>query len=107
MSITRKDVLQVVTGGLVVAALLSLAGCGGASKQDAPDPTPDNIVNGTHTQVIQMPDGFRNVATTCRGTTGIYVTSRGWQQESGQNVSTIPSSIFVLANDPSCGGTSK
>lgn len=107
MSITRKDARLVATGGAIVAALVFLTGCPGSTKQDAPDPTPDNIFNGTHTQVIRMPEGFRNVATTCRGTTGIYVTSRGLVQESGQNVSTIPSGIFVLANDPSCGGTSK
>lgn len=89
---------MIVVGVAVVAAL---TGCG-AMKQDAPEPTPDNILNGTHTQVIRMPDGFRNVAVTCRGTTGIYVTSRGWTQESTGDVVSLPSSIAVLANDPAC-----
>lgn len=88
-----------------VAALVTLvallAGCS-ETKTDAPEPTPDNIVNGTHTQVIRMPDGFRNVAFTCYGTTGIYITSRGWMQESGQNVTSLPSSIAVQPNDVKC-----
>lgn len=91
-------------GYAVLAAVAVAALVGGCSsmQSDAPEPTPDNIINGTSTQVIQMPDGFRNVAATCRGTTGIYVTSRGWNQNSTGEVVSLPSSIAVLANDPNC-----
>lgn len=84
------------------AVILLLAGCGSDSKKDAPEPTPDNIINGTHTQVIQMPDGFRNIAFTCYGTTGIYVTSRGYLQGSANNVTSLPSDIAILDKDPKC-----
>lgn len=92
---------QLLIGAAAMGALIAVASCG-ASKSDAPEPTPDNIINGTNTQVIRMPDGFRNVAVTCRGKTGIYVTSRGWTQESTGDVVSLPSSIAVLANDPAC-----
>jgi hypothetical protein len=87
----------------LVALVALLAGCDSASKADAPEPAPADIVNGTHTQVIKMPDGFRNLAFTCYGTTGIYVTSRGWIQDSAsKELTPLPSSIAVLANDPKC-----
>lgn len=77
------------------ALCLLVAGCG--VKADAPEPTSDNIVNGTRTQVIRMPDGFRNIAFTCYGTTGVYVTSRGIAETDPQ-----PSGIAVLPADPRC-----
>lgn len=91
----------------VAAALtftvLALGGCTSDTKTDAPEPTPENIVNGTHTQVIRMPDGFRNLAFTCYGTVGVYVTSRGWIEASAsKELVPLPSSIAVLANDPHC-----
>lgn len=86
-----------------VALLALLAGCTAPVQTDAPEPTPSDIVNGTATKVIRMPDGFRNVAVTCLGTTGIYVTSRGWVEASvDKNVTPLGSSIAVLANDPHC-----
>lgn len=94
MNITRKDVLQVVTGALVVAAVLTSCS---ATKADAPEPTGDRIKPGTNTRVIQMPNGFRNVAATCEGATGIYVTSRGVAEADPQ-----PSGVFVVPNDPAC-----
>ena len=90
--------------GAVVAVFalgFGLASCS-ATKQDAPEPTGDKIKPGTNTRVIQMPDGFRNVAATCEGTTGIYVTSRGISETEAQ-----PSSVALLANDPACGGKTK
>jgi len=88
----------------ICAVLFIVYGCS-ATKADAPEPTPDNIVNGTNTQVIRMPDGFRNVAFTCYGTSGIYVTSRGWAEASAtKDIVPLPSDLSVLPNDPHCGG---
>jgi len=90
---------------LVVAgctALYLFAGCGKQTKGDAPEPTPNNIVNGTNTQVIRMPDGFRNVAFTCYGPNGVYVTSRGTYQTGAKDALPLASSVFVLPNDPHC-----
>lgn len=84
--------------------LFVLTACGNNSQKDAPEPTPANIINGTNTQVIQLPDGFRNVAFTCYGSNGIYVTSRGVYQAGGKDATPLASSVFVLANDPHCGG---
>lgn len=70
-----------------------------ATKQDGPEPASGQIIDGTHTQVLRMPNGFRNVVFTCNGTTGLYVTSRGNVQSDPQ-----PSGIAVLAGDPKCRG---
>lgn len=81
---------------LLTTITLALAGCS-ATHQNAPEPTSANIVNGTSVQVIQMPDGFRNVAVSCYGTVGVYVTSRGSDGATPQ-----ASGVAVLANDPHC-----
>lgn len=78
---------------------LALASCGDSTHQNAPDPTPSNIINGTNTHVIQEPDGFRNVSFACWDSTGIYVTSRG-SDVSGS----ITSAVAVILNDPHCKG---
>lgn len=95
---TRR--LAVVATGLTVVLALTAESCD--SQQDAPEPTPENIINGTNTQVIQMPDGFRNVAFTCYGTSGVYVTSRGAYQHGGDGAVPLASSLFVVPNDPHC-----
>lgn len=76
--------------------VLLLSGCS-ATHNDAPEPSSSNIINGSHTQVIQMPNGFRNVAFTCYGNVGVYVTSRGCD-----TCTIVGSDIAVLANDPHC-----
>lgn len=92
--------------GMLIVALFTfgLVGCS-ASQESAPEPTPSNIIDGTNTMVIRMPDGFRNVVFTCYGSTGIYVTSRG-AYKTGSNSeysgTALPSSITVLNNDPHC-----
>ena len=93
-----------VVGSIAAVLALSLSGCGAlddTTKHDAPEPTPSNIINGTNTQVIQMPDGYRNVSFTCYGHNGVYVTSRGAYQN-GVNADGLPSSIFVVVNDEHC-----
>lgn len=85
-----------LTGGAIVGGALLLTGCP-ATKQDAPEPESGSIRNGTNTRVIKMPNGFHNIAATCEGSTGIYVTSRGVAETDPQ-----PSSVAVLPNDPAC-----
>lgn len=96
-------------GGAAVLAVVGVGGftaaCSTPTKTDAPEPAPKNIVDGTNTHVIRMPDGFRNIAFTCYGTTGIYVTSRGIWQSGNADATTLPSSISTEVNDPNCGAT--
>jgi hypothetical protein len=95
---TTRTRLAICTFALIATALsVVLAGCG-ASHTDAPDPTAANTHPGTNEAVMQYPDGFRNVAFECHGTTGVYVTSHG------QTTDAITSGIAVLANDPACAG---
>jgi len=83
--------------GLAVGVILALglAGCGGPTHANAPEPTASQVIDGKNNTVIREPDGFRNVSFLCFGTIGVYVTSRG----DGSN-----SSIAVLNNDPHCVG---
>ena len=81
-------------GAIAAFSLGVLTGCG--THTSAPDPAPGNVVQGTNAHVIQEPYGFRNVAFSCFGTNGVYVTSRG---VSGDD---LPSAVFVLAGDPQC-----
>jgi hypothetical protein len=96
---TKKMRATAVSIGLGVAAILIgglvLSGCA-ATHQDAPDPTAANTHPGTNEAVIQFPEGYRNVAFECHGSTGVYVTSRGVSSD------VITSGIAVLANDPAC-----
>lgn len=105
--------------GMGLAATVALIGasvsaCGSDSKADAVfscnDATAAPTGGGAPTQnchapghltVLWMPDGFRNVAFGCNGTTGVYVTSRGWD-ESGTNLPSLPSGISTVPNDPAC-----
>lgn len=85
----------------LLGAALLLAGCGG-SHQSAPDP--GNAVGGaspgTNAHVIQEPEGFRNVAFSCFGHNGVYVTSRGAiDSSSGPG---LTSSVFVVSEDEHC-----
>jgi hypothetical protein len=97
-----KHVKRIAVLGVAALVLVGTSASSCDVQQDAPEPTPDNIVNGTNTQVIQMPDGFRNVAFTCYGTNGVYVTSRGTYQHGGENATPLASGVFVVPNDSHC-----
>jgi hypothetical protein len=86
----------------VAAGCLASLGVCDPAKSDAPEPTPDNIVDGTHTQVIRMPDGFRNIAFTCYGHNGLYVTSRGAFQTGAKDLTPLASSVTVVPDDEHC-----
>lgn len=90
-----------MAAALVAVALVAVAGCGAAPKGDAPEPTPDNIIDGGNTQVIRMPDGFRNVAVTRYAAKGggcymVFVTSRGIWEAGNSDLTTLPSGIAVV-----------
>lgn len=88
---------------IAVVLITLLAGCSPDTKKDAPEPTSGQIVDGTNTRVIRMPDGFRNVVFSCFGTNGVYVTSRGSVQNGASQYGTpLASSVFVLPNDVHC-----
>lgn len=96
---------RLVAIGMALALLAGASACvSDTKKADAPEPTPANIIDGTHTQVIRMPDGFRNVAFTCYGATGLYVTSRGYYESGSSDFTSLPSSIATVPNDPHCAG---
>jgi hypothetical protein len=90
---------QLTAVGLFASAIIAtvaISACG-STHSNAPDPVPSNIIDGTNQHVIQEPDGFRNVAFSCFGSNGVYVTSRS-------NVDSLASSLFVVPNDPHCSG---
>jgi hypothetical protein len=87
--------LKVVLGvtGLLVAATLFLTGCGKALEpyNDAPVKSQ----NKTPADVLNMPDGFSNVATKCDHGNRVYVAFHGDKAYGA---------IAVVPNDPTCAG---
>lgn len=79
--------------GLIVAGA-ALGGCSFFTHHSAPSPT-NQPANLPRSQEIQEPHGFRNVIFGCFGPNGVYVTSANADDS-------LPSSVFVLANDPQC-----
>lgn len=87
--------------GLVVIALVicvSMLSACGESRQDAPvtgrDTGPADLIN--------MPDGFSNVAHKCDGPNMVYVIYHG----AGANASPY-GSVAIAPNDPRCASTPK
>lgn len=95
--------LALIAGGVAAVLLLTASSCDVQKDADfSCKDAPAACADGTNTKVILMPDGFRNVAFTCNGSTGIYVTSRGWNQNGSGDMPSLPSGIAVVANDPNC-----
>jgi hypothetical protein len=92
--VTRKRSI-LATAVLAVTAALTLTSCG--THANGTDPTSGNTQQGTNQHVIKEPHGFRNVAFSCFGPNGVYVTSAGGDDS-------LPSSVSVVANDPNCPG---
>jgi len=93
----KRDSLKFagIVCGSMALSLGALTGCG-SSQKSAPDPGGSP---GSNSAVIQLPVGFRNVAFTCFGPNGVYVTSHGVATSTD-----LPSSVFVVPNDSKCGG---
>lgn len=75
-----------------VLAMVMLSGCSKLSEpyHDAPR---SSTVNSSPADVIEMPDGFSNLATKCDHGNRIYVVFKG---------DSTYAAIAVIANDPSC-----
>jgi hypothetical protein len=88
----RKYVTLPALGVIVTAFMLGMALVSCTGEANASNPA--STIDGTKTQVIRMPDGFRNVAFTCHGLTGVYVTAHQGSQSS--------TDVAVVINDPKC-----
>lgn len=84
----RVAALMIVTA---VAVGTSAASCNAKGTGDAPV-EPVDKQNNAPAHIINMPDGFPNVAVKCDQGTGIYVTSHG--------KSDVPP--VIIPNDPRC-----
>lgn len=97
MTNTKRVILAVVG---IVAILISLVACAGSTHQSAPNPAEVN--HQAAREVIEMPEGFRNVAEKCdSGGNMILVTSRGMLLDDN-SAGALPSGIAVILNDPRC-----
>jgi len=89
----------VTVPALTAMAAIALTGCGRQSQKSAPDPVG---IKPAVSRVFQMPEGFRNVAWSCNGKVGIYVTSRGVFNVGSSDYTALPSGIAVINPDPNC-----
>lgn len=98
LSKNGKGFIYGVVGATLVVFALALAGCG-ESREDAGinnrDVGPADIIN--------MPDGFSNVAHKCDGPNMVYVIYHGSSTEGAKAYG----SVAVVANDPRCAGAAK
>lgn len=79
-----------LVGALVIALPLTQA-----DSCDTHGDADSGKVDHAPADVIQFPDGFRNVAHKCDGPNMVYVSSAG-------AADTLPSAVYVVANDPRC-----
>jgi hypothetical protein len=86
-------VIRRILIGVIILALLALAGCAKTLEpfQDAPR----GSTNSQPADIITNPDGFSNVAAKCDGPNRVYVAFHG---ESAYGA------IAVVPNDPRCRG---
>lgn len=84
----HKTIAFGILAGLTTIVLLGAADC---THGDAPA----GDVNHAPADVLQFPDGFRNVAHKCDGPNMVYSVSAGQSD-------TLPGGVFVVANDPRC-----
>jgi len=82
-------VRKITAPAAVLALLVLLTACGEATR----DADVGDRVRGS-ADIIEMPDGFRNVASKCDGPNRVYSASRGNSEIAG--------AIAVVANDPRC-----
>jgi hypothetical protein len=86
--------LAIVSTALLTLTLSTAADC--ETHGDADKGKVDNAP----ADVIQFPDGFRNVAHKCDGPNMVYSASSGVDDS-------LPAAVAVVANDPRCTATPK
>jgi hypothetical protein len=82
---------------ILVVALLLLTGCGAQKATEPFKDAPVSQHNDDPAAILNMPDGFNNVATKCDGPNRVYVVFHNDNPYG---------SVAVVPNDPRCtGGT--
>lgn len=83
-----------ISGAALVLTGVALTGCAKAEEpfKDAPVEGRDD----SPAEVIEMPDGFSNIASKCHGTDMVYVVFHGDNKYG---------SIAISPNSTDCGGT--
>ncbi|MFL6077967.1 MAG: hypothetical protein ACJ73S_31770 [Mycobacteriales bacterium] len=90
----RRNLPRVAAGLAVLAALvLTAAGCGDKANEPFRDAPRSDTTNSSAAEVIEMPDGFNNLASKCDGPNRVYVTYHGDRAYG---------SVAVVPNDPRC-----
>jgi hypothetical protein len=76
MKITKKSAALATMGAAALLTVTALGGCSKLTEQfrDAPR---SSVVNSQPADVIEMPDGFNNVATKCDHGNRIYISFHG------------------------------
>lgn len=101
MTKKMRNLRSLATGVLVASVVgLTLTACGDKALeqfQDAPIGTRDA---GTPADIVNMPDGYANLATKCNNGNRVYVATTGQTQGEGG----AARAIAVVANDPTCAG---
>ena len=72
-----------------------LTGCGNKFHQQFQDAPRLPVVNSAPAEVIEMPDGFRNLATKCDHSNRLYVAFHGDDNSAA---------LYVVPHDPTCAG---
>lgn len=83
-----------VIPALLIGALL-FSGCMDKETEPWHDAPTSDVRNDDPADIINMPDGFSNLASKCDGPNRVYVAFKGDANRA---------SIFVVANDPRCRG---
>jgi hypothetical protein len=90
----KKTRITAIAAAAVLAVLATTAAsCGDKANEPFRDSGRTASSNTGPAQVIEMPDGFNNVASKCDGTNRVYVTYHG---------DSAYGSIAVVPNDPRC-----
>lgn len=92
ITITRRRAVLAALAALI-ATLAFLAGCGNKFSQPFQDAARTGVVNTQPADIIDMPDGFNNVATKCDHGNRLYVSYHG---DSSYGF------ISTVAHDPTC-----
>ena len=92
----KKILISIALGFVALLCLVALFACGGEANQDAQQ----GDRNTGPADVINMPDGFSNVASKCDGPNRVYTINH----KSIDGVSKEYGAVAVVANDPRCTG---